>query len=320
MAELKLTNILIFLGLFLFLGLLITGLVMIGKNSTNGKTDLDKLEKITFYMRALDSDTNKQVDVEYIITDELDRIIKQGDLSKDSLVQIKEIPKLEKFNIYCGYNGYYLTKQIKTLTAQEIQLNSTKIECRTDKIGDLKITASGELGGTKAVSLNISSDNHFNKLSAVLTWTSGVINVEFTPDEILCGEWKVYPFLLDDKEVPIITGDYTCEGIRHECSELKGVGEDPEIKRRCILPEEEIPARFYRKVDKAIFTGKSINKNSYELILYTKTVEEMIDSDFLEIKIYDKDLIHDGSGFVYKSEYLGENVGNPKDFTYKIKK
>ena len=317
MAELKLSQIIIGLGLLVFLILLISGLVMIGNHTKKNKQDIN-LEPVTFYIRALDSDTNKQVDVEYIITDELDQIIRQGDLNKNSLVQIPNIPRLEKFNIYCGYKGYYLTKQIKTLNELEKQSNSSKIECKTNKIGDLQITHSGELGGTKAIILNISSTNHFNKISAVLTWASGIINVEFTPEELFCNEWKVYPYLLDKKGVPIITGDYTCEGVRHTCSELKEIKENRiVIERRCVLPEEKIPARFYRKVDKAIFTGKSINKNTYELILYPKTIENMISSDFLEITIYDKDLIHDGTGFVFKSEHLGENVG-AEDFTIKI--
>lgn len=280
---------------------LVIALIFFGTTLEKKRNLEIKEGNISLYLNAEDFETKTQIPVNYlVITNKT--ILSKGKLDSGSLIEIKDMPDVP-LKIYCWDESHYLSRDEKNFTSLEKINNASKFTCNPKPTGNLQITHKGSLNNTESILVfNITTDTYFNKLSAVLSWTSGIINAEFRNTEKNCQSgWK---YLQENH--------YSCENDIEVCKEIKTNNET------CVL-DEEIPLRFQNMVDSAIYTGKTLNKESYELSIYVKTEEIKNQNDYLEITFYDKDLVHIGNGeFVYLSEYNDENIGS-KDFSYRVK-
>lgn len=287
--------------IFIIFIFLIIGLIFFG-TTLEKKRNLDITEgNISLYLNAEDFETKTQIPANYLVIVN-ETILSEGKLDSESLIEIKDMPN-SPLKIYCWDESHYLTRDEKNFTNLEKTNNASKFTCNPKPTGNLQITHKGSLNNTESILVfNITTDLYFNKLSAVLSWTTGIINAEFRDIQKQCPSgWKNLP-----------ENHYSCENVIEVCKEIKSNNET------CVL-SEEIPLRFQNQVDSAIYTGKTLNKESYEVIIYVKTEELKTQNDYLEITFYDKDLVHIGNGeFVYLSEYKDINLGN-KDFSYKVK-
>ena len=279
------------------------------KGTQNQKIDPQNVLKL--YLESRDSRTQNQIESEYALTLENGTLLSEGKLDKNSLLEIKDIPKEQKINIYCFNGNHYLAKYQKIFTQVEKDNNASKFTCFQDPLSNLKIIREGNINDTNNIIIfNISSDS-FRGLSASMSWTSGIINVDFKDNTISCDSeqgWLNYSYYNNETKVYsyLPTKNYICGYKVRECDSIK--------ERSCILKETILS----KEIDKAISTGRDLNKESYELILYVKTEDIKTKEDYLEIRFYDKDLVYIGNGqFQYLSELNERDVGNT-EFVYRI--
>lgn len=286
-------------------------LIIVSQDSNKKEENQTNVSSLNLYVNSVDSDTKQQINANYIVLTEMGQVLSQGELNKDSLTEVKNIPKSQKAVIYCYSEGYYSSKSLKEFSQVEKDNNASKFTCNQDQIGNLKVTHLGDMNSIdNIIRFNISTDKHFKGLSAVVSW-AGIINVDFKNNVIQCDTpWLNYSYY--DVESKLYNylpeNHYLCGNVIQVCSSITG--------NTCTL-KEEIPPRYNRMVDKAISTGQDLNKDVYQLILYVKTEEVKTQGDYLEIRFYDNDLIYNGQ-FIQANENGGSNVGSPDDFVYRI--
>lgn len=301
-------------GIFIVIFFVITIIILVIFLSNLDSSSEEPLGNMKLYVNALDSDTGAGIDGEYLIKTEKGDYIGQGELDSDSLVEISDVPK-EKLLVYCFGDNYYSSENLIEFSLVELQNNASSFTCENKPIGQLEITHSGSLvREDNTIFLNVTSDKHFRKLSAVVLWSSGIINFDFNEDEKTCdiGFWETYSYKNDSEEiiVNLPPGHYRCENEIEICKSI--------TENRCLL-DEEIPVRYGNSVDDAIYFGRDIDQETITLRLFIKTNEIKNEDDYFEIRFYDKDLVHKGNGILaYESEYQGEDVGSEDDFTHKI--
>ena len=282
--------------------------MIVNKEKTDQETESGQ---ISFFLKVQDSRNQELLNGEYVITKSNGDFISRGILGKDSWTALGKV-LITQLEVYCKAENHYMTRNVKEFTQIEIDSNASKFICKVDPIGDLKITHQGSLNKTESIiNLNLTTNREFRKLSAVLSWTSGIIDVEYRQDFVVCDEeLKNYTISDESGYIPLQEDFYLCKNELYYCKEVDGT--------KCFLYEEKMPDRFKNENDKAIYFGKTL-KGEDQIILYVKTIEEKISEDYLEITFYDKELVYN----IYKSkwelldQYEGENLG-AKDFKYTI--
>ena len=279
------------------------------------KTDQEETElgTLAFFLKVQDSRNQELLNGEYVLTKSNGDFISRGVLGKDSWTLIDNKIPITQLEVYCKADNHYMTRNVKEFTKVEIDSNASKFLCKTDLIGDLKITHQGSLNKTEnIIKIDLTTNREFRKLSAVLSWTSGIIDVEYKKDFVVCEE-ELKNYTRYDEGlgyIPLQEDFYLCKNEIYYCKEVNGT--------KCFLYEEEMPDRFKNENDKAIYFGKTL-KGEHQIILYVKTIEEKISEDYLKITFYDKELVYN----IYKGEweildqYEGENLG-AEDFKYTI--
>jgi len=307
----------IVIGALILLGVI--GLIIVLIFALGGeKTKITPIDEgvLNVYLNSVDSETLKQLKSNFIITNERGERIAEGKLDENSLTEKKDIPEGGKINIYCWDGNHYLSSQKVEFSAIEKFSNASKQTCTMNPFGKLEITHEGDLINQNTIlKINITANGYFNKMSAVISWTQGIINVKYDIPSRTCEgdlNWINFSYYNPEEE------EYTYLAENHYfCGEQLEICEKINEKF-CKLKEEEIPERFKGKVDSVIYIAESLKDNSYILILNIKTEEEKISTDYIEITFYDKDLRIIGDGQLkYFSELDGEDIG-AKDFTYRI--
>lgn len=290
-------------------------LIIVIQNPSNSQI-IEEENTLKLYLESRDIQTQEQIESEYVLTMENGTFLSQGKLDKDSLIEIKGISKEGKIIVYCFSENYYYSKNPKEFTQVEKDNNASKITCNQNPSGNIKVTHNGSLNYTEnIIRFNITAQKYFQGLSAVLSWSSGIISVDFKDNKITCENelgWVNYSYYNATEKVIAYLPEnhYFCGNEIQICSLIKDKG--------CTL-KEDIPPRYSNLVDKTISTGKNLKpRESYELILYVKTEEIKHPNDFLQIIFYDKDLFYRDGQFYYSSQNGDINLGNPSDFVYKI--
>jgi len=299
----------IIIGIIIIIGLIF--LLIVVSQETQKKEETKNVTNINLYINSVDSDNKKQLESDYMLLTESGQFLSSGKLSKDSLIEVPNISKEQKIIVFCYGSNHYSSKIIKEFSQSEKDNNASKVTCYQDPIGTLKIENSGNLQGINNIlKFNITSDKSFKKLSAVLKWR-GIINVDLQENTATCDKWINYSYYNEKEKIFswLPQNHYLCGNTTQKCSKL-----DEQI---CLL-SQDIPLRFNKLVDKAISTGKDINKEITELTLYVKTEELKTTGDYIEITFYDEDLVYEGGQFILTSESEGKNIGNPSDLTFRI--
>ena len=307
----------VLLLIIIFVGLIVL-IVIIGQRADRDQNEIELNQTITFYVESLDTKTKKRIDAQYLISHEGIKL-SEGSLTKDSLTEFQVLGKFSEYEIFCWGNRHYLLSSIKKLTPIEDETNISKVSCNLQPHSNLTIIHGGELGeGPKKVILNITSnDGEFRKLSVALKWSSGIINVKYKPKPLPCneGSWVNYKTHLQSSgnETWHQRNFYSCNGVLEKCNKIDEIN-------RCKLPdEEEVPNRYRTKVDKVIYTGINLKEGeNIELSFEVTGRSDLNSRDYLEIIFYDKEMVYLGDRWEFLSELSGQNIGNPKDFSYKI--
>jgi len=311
-------------GIFIFLIIAVIVVVLIiavqkGKIfAPKPETDITPMK---LYLQAIDKNSKELLDASYEIYSNKISISK-GNLSKDSLTEI-EVPR-QTLEVYCYNKDHYLSKGYKIFIAQELIENSSKMYCPIEKIGNLKITHDGNLNGLEnLIKFNITAIENWDKLSVTISWSPGIIDAYPAGGEkILCnnGAWKNYTYFnKTSKKYTWTPQTYyvcgQCENticeISERCASVEG--------NKCTPFSTLIPNRFLGKVDKAIYFGKNLQDESYEVNFYVKTSENKNALDYVEFTFYDQDRRFDPSENMwrYMSEQNGINLG-AEDLRYRI--
>lgn len=242
--------------------------------------------------------------------------LSDGELSEDSLTEIK-INKKDNIEIYCWGNGYYLSGFEESLNDREISDGSTKQICNLREVGDLEINHTGEITRDERniIRINLRTKKNFNHLSAVISWTNGILNYKIRETEVSCKDgWKNYTDY--DEETKIYEwikekGKYKCGEDFEFCKEINKNG-------LCVVEDEEIPRRYGNGVDRAFYSGKSLHNEEYTITLEVETIEDIKEGDYLELIFYDKDFRYVAGEFQIFSERVGDVIGNDREFVYRL--
>jgi len=293
----------IIIVLIIFIALIIV-LLVVGTKYTN-KSEIPLETPLKIYLQSQDIDNETQLSGEYFIKSEDNSYLVRGKLQKDSLVEIKNVPN-RPLTVYCWTEGYYSNFTKKIFTATEISQNTSKITCYQGKISQIEISRTGGINDIdNIITLNISTPKHYNRLSTVFTWTSGIIDATTDTPKKQCDTWTNYSYYDNEtKNYFYLPQDYyICDNQIEICAYVKD--------GLCTL-KSNIPLRFEDIADYTISTGINLDKNYYEMILHVKTREIKNKNDYLQIIFYDQDLRPVGNDLIFHDD-VGE-----KDFVYKI--
>jgi hypothetical protein len=241
-------------------------------------------------------------------------VISEGKLPA-SINQI-DVPVNYTILVSCWSDSYYLSKSyMMSPNQEEINLNKTTLNCDMYKIGDLQISHKGDLSSKiNEISLNISTQDRFNRLGICFSRTPGIKDVSIKDQIITCNStWLNYSEYnsQNGKYTWLSNNTYQCGDETQKCQFVEG--------NRCKLIGEEIPNRLKGLVDSCSNTGQTIVNQSILIPIEVSTEDYKNSFDEVKIYIYDKDrrFISETNTWEWVSEYQG-NVGN-KDFEYTIK-
>lgn len=293
---------------FLVITVIIVSLIIINSNIKSKETT-QEIELLSLYIDSKDSETLSQLGGHYVILDKIG-IISEGELNKDSLLEIGKINKNQSLEIYCWSNGYYSSRLERNFTETEKLYNTSRITCFQDKSGSLDIDITGGIQlEDNQISIRLNSQKHFKGLSAVLFWSSGIIDIDFQDNFKSCNEtWVNYSYLDIENEVIkyLPENHYFCGEEIETCLNISN--------NQCLLTDK-IPERFKDSYI-IINTGKSLSPGeTYALNLNVKTRAIKNKDDFLEIIFYDRDLRLIEGQIAYLND---KEIGNPTDFKVRI--
>ena len=302
--------------------IIVAFIVIVQGDSQNKEEEIVNITEMSLFLKGKDIITGEEVIANYSIAYGDNILLDEGQTSTGSWTEIK-VPK-KIIQVYCWGDKYYLVKGNKIFGQEELIKNISKMMCPMKPIGDLDITYRGRLlEGESTFTFNISTDKYFHKLSAVISWSPGIINAYFEGNDlILCdlGKWLNYTSVdPKTKEYNWIPDNYfrcgQCDppycNWTERCQSVDG--------NKCSPFTTKTPNRFITTADTTTYFGKSLNQESYELKLHTKSLEHLNTLDYVEITFYDKDRRWDSSEnmWIYKSEVNGVNLG-AEDFTVRI--
>ena len=294
----------------------------------NNKPDENNGEVVLFpismFLKAGDAITGEIIETNFLAEYGENIKILSGNTSKETWTEFN-IP-VETISLSCWSRDYYLSKNYKMLSSDEIYENKSRTVCSVRKIGDIEIKTVGELNAKEnTINFNITTPDNFNKLSAVISWSPGIINAYFDSNEvIMCdnGNWLNYTSINPKtKEYNYIPDNY------YRCGECV-IDSDCDWAERCQKVQGRecspfttvIPNRFIGKVDSSVYFGKSIRNDSFQTTLHIRGTDSMNALDYVEVTFYDKDRRWDASENLlrYMSEQNDINLGNPEDFVVRI--
>jgi hypothetical protein len=253
--------VLIAMFVLFLLGGVILILIVFNDKATNNPSLSSNL---SIYISAIDNQTNIQKSGTYDVIFN-HTLISSGKLDSNTLSEVKNI-NTNGIEVYCHSEGYYLSWLQKNFTQVEIENNASKITCKLNSYGNLKIETNSDIQREEGkIILQVSSKRKFNNISGVISWSSGIISVRYKIDS--------------------------------------GV----------------IPDRFKGKVDYYFETNEFLDNSNITLVFDYKTIPSKIPEDYIEITLFDKESYLLNGFLLQSSEYNGANLGNPEDFSVKIK-
>lgn len=288
---------------------LILGLIVaIQKGKTKDAINFNETN-LKLYLKAEDSE--KQVKSNYMILDKNNTLLSKGNLSEETFTEIR-IPKINETRIFCWDDNYYISIKNHTISEIELNLNASRFICDMQKSGNISIKHEGNIAKKEnIIPIMIQTDKSFKRLSFAVSWTTGILNVNY--DSGFQCSWLNYSNYNQE------TKHYAWLPEKHYlCGDELFICDEINPKNECIQ-KEEIPSRFGVGMDKAFTTGKSLNNETYSFNLNINTVDTANLEDYIQLIFYDKDLRYmDDKSTVYLNELNGENLGNQRDFPYRI--
>ena len=292
--------------LIIFVSLIVGLIIAIQK----GKKDEVPQNETSIKLYLMAESLGQQLDSKYLVLNDNNTIISNGNLSSDSWTEIK-IPNINQTKVICSKNDYYTSINNHTISELEISLNASRFKCELNQAGNLTITHEGNLlKDENIIALTVSTNKVFKRLSFTASWSAGVLDVQYYSG-FKCPQWINYT-IYDERKgyIWLPEKNYLCGDELYICDEISPIQE-------CIL-KENISERFGTGVDKAFTISKTLNNESYSFGLLVKTIDTRSPNDYIELIFYDKDLEYNNGEFSYSSELNGENSGNKRDFVYRI--
>ncbi|MBU0958205.1 MAG: hypothetical protein KKF56_05340 [Nanoarchaeota archaeon] len=316
--------IFVIIVIVIFIGLIITGIVIGNKKGWfNGDEPINP-SLIKMYLMARDMNTKETQTANYVLDYNRNPavIISQGELTKDWNEVI--VPNNQLYHLWCWNENHYVIKASKMFTLQELTSNISKHTCDMVKIGDISIVHYGDLSRKEnLITFNITTKDYFKKLSACFEWSAGIVSVHAKNQNVLCekGNWVNWSFYnATDETYNYLPKDMwrcgECEDVYCEQTEKCELVEG----RYCKIKNIEVPNRYRGLVDSCYYFGKSLNNETFTIELEVETLDNKNILDFIKIYFFDKDRRYNPveGMWTYQSELNGENLGNPKDFEYRI--
>ncbi len=279
-----------------------------------------EIQTIPLFINAIDEETGEEISVYHRIEykEEGERKILSEHKLEKGWSEIRSPVLTGLFTIVSWSNEYYLVKGYKEHTQGELDNNKSATSPEMQKIGNISITHSGTIAGTKDIlTINITSRHWYYKPKLCFAWTTGFLDVELKNNIKTCeeGAWKNQTFNKEtEKYEDILDNIYVCgEDYFEKCKYVRGNQCSPEN-------EEIIPTRYLGRVDSCTYAGESIY-NSTRGIEIMVTSQEKTYLDEIKIYVMDMDRRWDEAEkrYLWKSEYMGENIGNEIDAEYLIK-
>jgi len=301
-AAIIIISILIIIGGIIFLTIILS-------NKTEEKQENIDLK---LYLKTIDSENNRQKVSQYSIVNKNNNLLSKGISSSDSLTEI-EINQ-NPIQIYCYSPDYYLNITNKKFSDNELNTNSSRVTCGVKKISDIELSHEGKIeDGEEIITIKARGEN-FKYLSGVYSWTRNIKSVIPIKSSIKCANnWTNFSYQYredsKDKFIWLPENHYSCNGQIQKCSSIDSTG------KKCEL-SEEVPERFSKGYSHAFASGLNANETGTEINFKVKA-SNPDEQDCITFIFYDKDLRYN-NGPELSSELNQENIGNDKDFPYKI--
>lgn len=312
------------ISIILFLGLIITGIIIANQKGIFKRKENNEEQLIDFFIRARDSTTQEFVDANYVLdyNQKPPIVVSQGELNKDEWLELK-VPQDKLLHLRCWSDNNYLVVASKLFSQQEILSNLSNFICSMERIGNIKVEHQGNLKeGNSPIKLNISCDDTFYKMGICISWTAGILDVYKENQWVLCdsgiwNNWSIYN-TTTQKYTLLDEGYYRCGNCEEDycewikkCEQVEG--------NKCKSYSMTIPLRFAGKVDECFYIGKSLRNESYEEEFVVKS-EDLNENDEVTFYIFDSDRRFSPieSMWVWMSEKDGMDLGYP-DINYTIK-
>ena len=307
----------IIVGIIIFiLGLLIL-FALVLQDGKKEEVEETGIGNIKLYLKSFSG--TEQIISDYKIFDENSTQRVQGSTNSDSWTETNI--NLENMQVLCSAENYYSSLNPHSVSGIEKTLNSSKFECNLEAPSNLIINHSGTLGGESEISILVNSEKKFQKISAIVRWTGGIINAQFKESEIICGsEYGNFTnFRVKSlwKNSTLMTNGYYCGSSLYVCDSFS----EEEISRnqsnfRCVH-NEPVPLRFSQGAKSVFYPQVDLNNETRTFVLSTRSAEDINADDYVEVIFYDGDLRFDGTKFSYLSEENSKNLAN-EDFSYRI--
>jgi len=307
----------VIMGIIFLIVIMVIIIIAVQKGKTPDEIEPTKLK---LYLMAVDNETkiNANYSLDYTANGK-PIVFSQGKLGQD-FTEIENVFSDRIIHARVYSEDYYMIKASTQFTQQEVQSNVSKFVVDMIKIGDMEITHIGNLNDElNRITFNITSkDGWIYKLSAVFSWTPGIIDVYLDNQMITCEEGTWLNYSNYDSETKIYT---YLENNYYKCGEDSQEQCEKVIGNKCKLLNSKIPYRFLGKYDSAIYTGKTLKPGeTYQLTLNVKTQELKTVLDELKITFYDRDRRWNPTEnmFTWESEIDGVNIG-AEDVDYLVR-
>lgn len=302
--------ILTIVGVFIFIGGKDGKIISGNKNVTSG------YPIITIYLGTMDSKTREISPSQYYILDDKNNLLAQG-TSTNSYISIN-VNVNRSIIVYCYNQDHYLSIVYKNLTDYELSKNETKIECKMDRIGKLKINdIQGDIQNIdNVIILNLSSEGGiYKRLSICFSKTAGIISVKMDNNYLSCPDnvWINYSSYDSEKKkyAWLPKGEFMCGSRLEKCNQVIG--------NSCQTPFITIPSRFTRDFDSCKYFGYDLDqKSSQSIVINVKTSSVKNNLDALNIVFFDEDLRYINNSLMFVSDNDGHDIGSI-DQSLKIK-
>ena len=264
-------------------------------NKKIGETKSEN-SSINLFIKAIDS--NGLIKVNYTLVS--NESIISGELS-DWINLV--VDSKSQYTLYCWNNENYLINISKTISNEEKTLNSTKIICNPDKIGNLTIKTKGSIE-SKFIELEISTNDTFKDISICESHTIGITKVNLIG--LYCSYWNNvshYEERFYRNKTPYYVPIYYADGLRF-CNEWSLNCKKFE-NSRCYIDEMEVPNRLKTKVDHCWDIKKTLNNSNLNIQFQLETFNTN-DKDKVIFYIIDKESRYNGN----LTKFIEINIDN----------
>jgi len=282
--------------------------------------------KISAIIKIMDEETGEQVKSNYLIytADNYFQIyirnmtiVAEGIIEQGESREIKLNPYLH-YTTVCWSDDYYLTRNIESITQDEINYNISVFGCVMPKIEhNLQVTHTGEITGeTSQITLNLTAEDRFQKAIICSAWTSGFIDVSIEGSFITCetGAWLNYTFYNTTSMTYDLLpeGEYICGENIETCQVIQG--------GLCKKINQRTPIRLTQLVDSCHYLGTHVDGNTISVPITIKKSEFATRNDEVTFYIIDQDRrwFPEEERYIYFTEFDNINIG-ASDILYTIK-